>query len=90
MREPRSALRTVIRTTGANEALRSGDVVPQGIRFDFDDAPPLFAALRKRKSTLFLLYPGFSRPIIRPGPDGSTTWQRSATYYGSAIGYPAN
>jgi hypothetical protein len=47
MREPGSALRTVIRTTGANEALKSGDVVPQGFRFDFDDAPPLFAAFRK-------------------------------------------
>jgi ABC-type nitrate/sulfonate/bicarbonate transport system substrate-binding protein len=47
MREPGSALRTVIRTTGANQALKSGDVVPQGFRFDFDDAPPLFAAFRK-------------------------------------------
>lgn len=47
MREPGSALRTVTRTTGANEALKSGEVVPQGFRFDFEEVPVLVAAFRK-------------------------------------------
>jgi ABC-type nitrate/sulfonate/bicarbonate transport system substrate-binding protein len=45
MAEPR--LRTVTRTQGNNEALKSGAVVPRGFRFDFEEVPVLVSAFRR-------------------------------------------
>jgi ABC-type nitrate/sulfonate/bicarbonate transport system substrate-binding protein len=40
-------LRTVTRTQGANEALKSGGVTPRGFRFDFEEVPVLISAFRR-------------------------------------------
>ncbi|MDP9417195.1 MAG: ABC transporter substrate-binding protein [Actinomycetota bacterium] len=45
MSEP--ALHTVTRTTGANEALKTGEVLPRGFRFDFEEVPVLVQAFRR-------------------------------------------
>jgi hypothetical protein len=47
MPEPGPALRTVTRTQGNNEALKSGDVVPHGLRFAFEEVPVLVSAFRR-------------------------------------------
>ena len=40
-------LRTVTRTQGNNAALKSGEVVPRGFTFDFEDVPVLVQAFRR-------------------------------------------
>ena len=45
MSEP--LLRTVTRTSGANEALKTGEVTPRGFRFDFAEVPVLVQAFRR-------------------------------------------
>ncbi len=40
-------LRTVTRTQGNNAALKSGDVVPHGVTFDFEEVPVLVQAFRR-------------------------------------------
>ncbi|MFJ9030523.1 ABC transporter substrate-binding protein [Streptomyces sp. NPDC102274] len=40
-------LRTVTRTQGNNEALKTGEVVPRGFRFDFEEVPVLVDAFRR-------------------------------------------
>jgi ABC-type nitrate/sulfonate/bicarbonate transport system substrate-binding protein len=40
-------LRAVTRTQGANEALKTGEVVPRGFRFDFEEVPVLVKAFRR-------------------------------------------
>jgi 4,5-dihydroxyphthalate decarboxylase len=45
MAEP--LLRTVTRTQGANEALKTGEVTPDGFRFDFEEVPVLVHAFRR-------------------------------------------
>ncbi len=40
-------LRTVTRTQGNNRALKDGTVVPDGIRFDFEEVPVLIDAFRR-------------------------------------------
>ncbi len=45
MDQPR--LRTVTRTSGANEALKDGTVVPQGFAFDFEELPVLVQGFRR-------------------------------------------
>jgi ABC-type nitrate/sulfonate/bicarbonate transport system substrate-binding protein len=47
MQEPGPVLRTVTRTQGANEALKSGEVAPRGFRFEFEEVPVLVAAFRR-------------------------------------------
>ncbi|TWF82013.1 4,5-dihydroxyphthalate decarboxylase [Pseudonocardia hierapolitana] len=47
MQEPGPVLRTVIRTQGANEALKSGEVTPRGFRFEFEEVPVLASAFRR-------------------------------------------
>jgi ABC-type nitrate/sulfonate/bicarbonate transport system substrate-binding protein len=47
MQEPGPVLRTAIRTQGANEALKTGEVTPHGFRFDFEDVPVLVSAFRR-------------------------------------------
>lgn len=47
MQEPGSVLRTVTRTQGANEALKSGEVTPQGFRLEFEEVPILVSAFRR-------------------------------------------
>jgi 4,5-dihydroxyphthalate decarboxylase len=47
MQEPGPALRTVTRTQGANEALKSGEVTPRGFRFEFEEVPVLVSAFRR-------------------------------------------
>ena len=48
MQEPgRPVLRTVTRTQGANEALKSGEVTPRGFRLEFEDVPVLVSAFRR-------------------------------------------
>lgn len=45
MTEP--VLRTVTRTQGDNEALKTGEVQPHGFRFDFEEVPVLVSAFRR-------------------------------------------
>jgi ABC-type nitrate/sulfonate/bicarbonate transport system substrate-binding protein len=40
-------LRTVTRTQGDNEALKTGEVAPHGFRFDFEEVPVLVHAFRR-------------------------------------------
>lgn len=40
-------LRTVTRTQGNNEALKTGEVTPRGFRFDFEEVPVLVHAFRR-------------------------------------------
>jgi 4,5-dihydroxyphthalate decarboxylase len=40
-------LRTVTRTQGNNEALKTGEVTPHGFRFDFEEVPVLVQAFRR-------------------------------------------
>ncbi|MFD8075003.1 hypothetical protein ACFV3E_20435 [Streptomyces sp. NPDC059718] len=40
-------LRTVTRTQGNNEALKTGAVTPHGFRFDFEEVPVLVDAFRR-------------------------------------------
>jgi 4,5-dihydroxyphthalate decarboxylase len=40
-------LRTVTRTQGDNEALKTGEVTPHGFRFDFEEVPVLVHAFRR-------------------------------------------
>jgi ABC-type nitrate/sulfonate/bicarbonate transport system substrate-binding protein len=47
MQEPGPVLRTVIRTQGANEALKTGEVTPHGFRFEFEEVPVLVSAFRR-------------------------------------------
>lgn len=48
MQEPgRPVLRTVTRTQGANEALKSGEVTPRGFRLEFEEVPVLVSAFRR-------------------------------------------
>jgi ABC-type nitrate/sulfonate/bicarbonate transport system substrate-binding protein len=47
MQEPGPVLRTVTRTQGANEALKNGEVTPQGFRFEFEEVPVLVSAFRR-------------------------------------------
>jgi ABC-type nitrate/sulfonate/bicarbonate transport system substrate-binding protein len=47
MQEPGPVLRTVTRTQGANEALKSGEVTPRGFRFEFEEVPVLVSAFRR-------------------------------------------
>ncbi|QYN32498.1 hypothetical protein K1T35_28400 [Pseudonocardia sp. DSM 110487] len=47
MQEPGPVLRTVIRTQGANEALKTGEVVPHGFRFEFEEVQVLVSAFRR-------------------------------------------
>jgi ABC-type nitrate/sulfonate/bicarbonate transport system substrate-binding protein len=47
MHDPGTVLRTVTRTQGAHEALKTGEVLPHGFRFDFEEAPVLVAAFRR-------------------------------------------
>ena len=47
MPEAGPALRAVTRTQGANEALKTGAVVPRGFRFDFEEVPVLVQAFRR-------------------------------------------
>src|SRR5918999_1619546 len=47
MLEPGPVLRTVTRTQGANEALKTGEVVPRGFRFSFEEVPALVSAFRR-------------------------------------------
>jgi ABC-type nitrate/sulfonate/bicarbonate transport system substrate-binding protein len=47
MPEPGPVLRTVTRTQGNNEALKSGAVVPHGLRFAFEEVPVLVSAFRR-------------------------------------------
>jgi ABC-type nitrate/sulfonate/bicarbonate transport system substrate-binding protein len=47
MHEPAPVLRTVTRTQGANQALKSGEVVPHGFRFAFEEVPVLVSAFRR-------------------------------------------
>src|SRR5262245_31969825 len=47
MQEPGPVLRTVTRTQGANEALKNGEVAPQGFRFEFEEVPVLVSAFRR-------------------------------------------
>ncbi|MYZ36009.1 MULTISPECIES: 4,5-dihydroxyphthalate decarboxylase [unclassified Streptomyces] len=42
-----SQLRTVTRTQGNNEALKTGEVTPRGFRFDFEEVPVLVHAFRR-------------------------------------------
>jgi ABC-type nitrate/sulfonate/bicarbonate transport system substrate-binding protein len=47
MQEPGPVLRTVTRTQGASEALKSGEVTPHGFRFEFEEVPVLVSAFRR-------------------------------------------
>jgi 4,5-dihydroxyphthalate decarboxylase len=47
MQEPGPVLRTVTRTQGANEALKTGEVTPHGFRFEFEEVPILVSAFRR-------------------------------------------
>lgn len=47
MQEPGPVLRTVTRTQGANEALKSGEVAPHGFRFEFEEVRVLVSAFRR-------------------------------------------
>jgi ABC-type nitrate/sulfonate/bicarbonate transport system substrate-binding protein len=47
MLEPGPVLRTVTRTQGANEALKTGEVGPRGFRFSFEEVPALVSAFRR-------------------------------------------
>jgi ABC-type amino acid transport substrate-binding protein len=47
MPEPGPVLRAVTRTQGDNEALKTGEVVPRGFRFDFEEVPVLVNAFRR-------------------------------------------
>ena len=47
MQEPGPVLRTVVRTQGANEALKTGEVSPHGFRFEFEEVPVLVSAFRR-------------------------------------------
>jgi len=47
MQEPGPVLRTVTRTQGANEALKTGEVTPHGFRFEFEEVPVLVSAFRR-------------------------------------------
>src|ERR671917_1307488 len=47
MPEAGPALRAVTRTQGANEALKTGAVVPRGFRFDFEEIPVLVKGFRR-------------------------------------------
>jgi 4,5-dihydroxyphthalate decarboxylase len=47
MQEPGPVLRTVTRTQGANEALKSGEVTPHGFRFEFEEVRVLVSAFRR-------------------------------------------
>ena len=44
---PELRLRTVTRTQGNNQALKSGEVKPQGFAFDFEEVPVLIDAFRR-------------------------------------------
>lgn len=47
MQEPGPVLRTATRTQGANEALKTGEVIPHGFRFEFEEVPVLVSAFRR-------------------------------------------
>ncbi|GAA0899909.1 hypothetical protein [Pseudonocardia zijingensis] len=47
MQEPGPVLRTVTRTQGANEALKTGEVTPHGFRFEFEEVPVLVSGFRR-------------------------------------------
>ena len=47
MSEPAPLMRAVTRTQGNNEALKTGAVVPRGLRFDFEEVPVLVSAFRR-------------------------------------------
>ncbi|TQM37084.1 ABC transporter substrate-binding protein [Pseudonocardia cypriaca] len=47
MQEPGPVLRTVTRTQGANEALKSGEVTPHGFHFEFEEVRVLVSAFRR-------------------------------------------
>jgi ABC-type nitrate/sulfonate/bicarbonate transport system substrate-binding protein len=47
MQEPGPVLRTVTRTQGANEALKTGEVTPRGFRFEFEEVSVLVSAFRR-------------------------------------------
>jgi hypothetical protein len=47
MRDRGPVLQTVTRTQGANAALRSGEVLPRGFRFAFEEVPVLSTAFRR-------------------------------------------
>jgi ABC-type nitrate/sulfonate/bicarbonate transport system substrate-binding protein len=47
MQEPGPVLRTVTRTQGANQALKSGEVTPHGFRFEFEEVRVLVSAFRR-------------------------------------------
>src|ERR687893_2467280 len=47
MRDRGPVLQTVTRTQGANAALRTGEVLPRGFRFAFEEVPVLTTAFRR-------------------------------------------